>query len=230
MSKKPETPGTDITVKTGYHHGDLRAQLLNAVRQLVEEKGSENFSIAEAARKAGVSSAAPYRHFKDKPELLKALVMDAMETMAINMRTVMEPFDIGAIERVDAIGQCYIDFARQHPGMFRLVFGVSESHADDLELRECGSRVFGIVIEAVANYLGIGADAPEAERRAYMLWTMVHGHSWLMIDGKAAMKGIEYPEDKLLQEISNRIVMDRAPTGAPQEFRKSTGQKTKPSH
>lgn len=215
MSKKTAPPTADVTAKANYHHGDLRAQLLNAVRQLVEDKGSENFSIAEAARKAGVSSAAPYRHFKDKPELLKALVMDAMETMAVNMRAAMEPFDVGAIERIDAIGHCYVDFARQHPGMFRLVFGVSESHADDTELRDCGARVFGIVIEAVANYLGIRADEPEAERRAYMLWTMVHGHSWLTIDGKAANKGIEFPEDILLREISNRIVMDRTPTGLP---------------
>ena len=114
----------EIAAKAGYHHGDLRSQLLNAVRQLIEEKGSENFSIAEAARKAGVSSAAPYRHFNDKPEILKAVVCQAMEAKAVEMRRVMEPYPEGSLERINALGKCYIDFARDHPGMFRLVFGI----------------------------------------------------------------------------------------------------------
>ncbi|MEO0910888.1 MAG: TetR/AcrR family transcriptional regulator [Pseudomonadota bacterium] len=196
----------EVAAKSGYHHGDLRSELLNAVRLLVEEKGSENFSIAEAARKAGVSSAAPYRHFNDKPEILKALVMQAMEEKAMEMRRVIEPHPIGSLERINALGKCYIDFARNHPGMFRLVFGKTESHENDDDLRQQGEKVFGIVVEAVAQVLGIQADDPEALKRAYMLWTMVHGHSWLQIDGKAKQQGIEFPEDHLLNEISNRIL------------------------
>ncbi|MEM9332513.1 MAG: TetR/AcrR family transcriptional regulator [Pseudomonadota bacterium] len=196
----------EVAAKTGYHHGDLRSQLLNAVRQLVEEKGSENFSIAEAARKAGVSSAAPYRHFNDKPEILKALVMQAMEEKAIEMRRVIEPHPVGSLARINALGRCYIDFARNHPGMFRLVFGNTETHENDDDLRQQGERVFGIVVEAVAQVLKIQPDDPEALKRAYMLWTMVHGHSWLQIDGKAKQQGIEFPEEHLLAEISLRIL------------------------
>ena len=197
---------SEVSTKAGYHHGDLRSQLLAAVRQLIEEKGSENFSIAEAARKAGVSSAAPYRHFSDKPAILKAVVIQAMEAKAVEMRRVMEPYPVGSIERVNALGKCYVDFARNHPGMFRLVFGITESHEDDEELRLRGEGVFGIVVEAVANVLGISKDDPEARMRAYLLWTMVHGHSWLTIDGKAKKQQINFPEDQLLAEISKRIL------------------------
>jgi AcrR family transcriptional regulator len=165
----------EVGAKAGYHHGDLRAQLLNAVRLLVEERGSKDFSIAEAARKAGVSSAAPYRHFKDKPQILRALVLDAMEQMSRNMRAAMEPYPPDSIERINALGRCYIDFARRHPGMFRLVFGISESQADDEALQTQGQNVFGVVIEAVANYLGIDSGDREAKLRAYMLWD---GRSW----------------------------------------------------
>ncbi len=206
MSEEQSGAEFEVSAKAGYHHGDLRSQLLNAVRQLVEEKGSENFSIAEAARKAGVSSAAPYRHFNDKPEILKAVVMQAMEAKAIEMRRVMEPFPEGSLDRINALGKCYIDFARNHPGMFRLVFGITESHENDNELRELGAKVFGIVVEAVAKNLGISTDDPEALKRAYLLWTMVHGHSWLLIDGKAKQQGIDFPEDLLLAEISERIL------------------------
>lgn len=206
MTKQTLDTKFEVAAKTGYHHGDLRSQLLNAVRQLVEEKGSENFSIAEAARKAGVSSAAPYRHFNDKPEILKALVLQAMQEKAADMRRVIEPFPAGSHERINALGKCYIDFARNHPGMFRLVFGKTESHENDEDLRQQGEQVFGIVVEAVAQVLGIEKSDPEALKRAYMLWTMVHGHSWLQIDGKAKQQGIEFPEEQLLAEISLRIL------------------------
>lgn len=196
----------DVAVKANYHHGDLRAQLINAVRQLVESKGAENFSIAEAARSAGVSSAAPYRHFKDKPEILKALVIESMSEMAATMRLVIEPHPAGSIERVNALGHCYIDFARSHPGLFRLVFGISESHEGDEDLAKRGSQVFGIVIGAVADYLEVPADHPQAKQRAYMLWSVVHGHSWLLIDGKAKMQGIEVDETAFLRGISAGLI------------------------
>lgn len=207
VSESPETHEAAVDAKAGYHHGDLRAALLGAVRALVEERGSQNFSIAEAARKAGVSSAAPYRHFKDKPDILKALVMEAMQDMARNMRAVMAPYPPDSIERINALGRCYIDFARQHPGLFRLVFGVSECHEGDAELQVQGQNVFGVVIETVANYLGIDPADPEAKLRAYMLWTVVHGHSWLAIDGKARQKNIDIPEDEFLSQISAGLIV-----------------------
>lgn len=206
MSKKDSQSPPDGNTRAGYHHGDLRAQLLLAVRELVEDKGAENFSIAEAARKAGVSSAAPYRHFRDKPEILKAVVMDAMRAMTVTMHEAMEPYPVASIARINALGHCYINFAVQHPGMFRLVFGISESHEGDEELENQGAQVFGIVVAAVANYLGIDADDPEAKRLAYLLWTMVHGHSWLKIDGKAKTQKIDYPDEALLASISELIV------------------------
>lgn len=192
--------------KPAYHHGDLRTQLLHVVRELVEEGGAENFSIAEAARKAGVSSAAPYRHFKDKPEILKAVVLEAMNDMAREMHQAVSAFPRGSIGAIDALGLHYINFARNHPGMFRLVFGISESHSGDEELASQGANVFGIVISAVAAHLGMSAENPEAKRRAYLLWSFVHGHSWLMIDGKAQQQGIDYPVEELLSQMSKGIL------------------------
>ncbi|MEO0497113.1 MAG: TetR/AcrR family transcriptional regulator [Pseudomonadota bacterium] len=212
MEKDSETSQGGEAKRTGYHHGDLRAQLLAAVRELVEERGSENFSIAEAARKAGVSSAAPYRHFADKDEILKAVVLEAMNDMTTSMKAAVIPHPVGSIERVNALGKHYIDFARSHPGMFRLVFGLSESHEDDEELAGKGAATFRIVINAVADYLGIPQDHPDAKKRAYILWTVVHGHSWLTIDGKAKQQGIEFPLSDLLSTASEMVLLDRRPT------------------
>ena len=206
MSADSSSTSKKVTAKAGYHHGDLRTQLLNAVRLLVEEKGAENFSIAEAARKAGVSTAAPYRHFEDKPAILKAVVLDAMTKNGEDMKRVMEPFPVGSLERINALGKCYIDFARQHPGMFRLVFGFSEKHEGDEDLQACGRGVFGIVIEAVANYLDLPPHHPLAAERAYMLWTFVHGHSWLIIDGKTKAQDLQVDEGAMLEAVSEGLI------------------------
>ncbi len=205
MKKKVRKKNPPNMLRSAYHHGDLRQQLLNAVRSLVDRKGAENFSIAEAARTAGVSSAAPYRHFQDKPEILKALVLDEMDTMAANMRLVMQPHPPASIERIEALGYSYIQFAREHPGLFRLVFGISESHEGDCELEDKGHSV-SIVIEAVADYLGISPMDEEATRIAYLLWTIVHGHSWLIIDGKAKQQKLDIDEKKLLETVSERLL------------------------
>ncbi|MEM1040732.1 MAG: TetR/AcrR family transcriptional regulator [Pseudomonadota bacterium] len=195
-----------VEAKSRYHHGDLRAQLLVAVQELIETKGHANFSISEASRLAGVSSAAPYKHFADKPAILKALVLECMERMSVKMLAAIADLPVGSKERLDALGQTYVDFARQEPGMFRLVFGLTEAHQGDDELSQAGQQVFGIVIQATAECLGIEASAPEAMERAYMLWSFVHGHSFLVIDGKVEAQKVSVDDAKLLRGISTAVL------------------------
>lgn len=199
-------PDTPISPKAGYHHGDLKAQLIVAVRQLVEEKGPEGFSISEASRLAGVSTAAPYKHFKDRPEILKAVVIDGMNRLEAAMRDAAEPLAVGSIERVDAIGQSYIDFARAQPGVFRLVFGLTEGHEGDETLMAGGRDCYGVIVGAVAAYLGLSPEEPEVQRRTYMLWTFVHGHSFLVIDRKTAKMQGHIDEKDLLSAVSQGIL------------------------
>jgi len=75
------TPTPGVTRKAACHHGDLRAQLITAVRELVETHGPDGFSVAEAARRAGVSSAAPCKHFKDRHKILRGVVSAAMDRL-----------------------------------------------------------------------------------------------------------------------------------------------------
>jgi AcrR family transcriptional regulator len=116
-------PPSGVIRKTAYHHGDLRAQLIAAVRDLVETHGPDGFSVAEAARRAGVSSAAPYKHFKDRHEILRGVVGEAMDRLREDMARGAAAHPHGSIEAVAAMGQAYVDFARSGPGVFRLSFG-----------------------------------------------------------------------------------------------------------
>lgn len=189
-----------------YHHGDLRRMLIESVRGLVETHGPDGFSVAEASRAAGVSTAAPYKHFKDKTAILHAVVEDAMERMADAMAAAVAPLPVGSIERIDALGQSYIDFARAQPGVFRLMFGLTRGHDDDEVIMERGRNAFRIVVDCVADYLGVDHDADFAWQRAYMLWCFVHGHSFLVIDDKTTKQGLQVDEPTLLRAVSRGIL------------------------
>jgi AcrR family transcriptional regulator len=192
MSNEPPV-ASEVAPKAAYHHGDLRAHLIAVVRDLVETHGPDGFSVAEAARRAGVSSAAPYKHFKDRDELLRGVVGEGMDRLRKAMEAGAAAHPPGSLEAVAAIGLAYVDFARAEPGVFRLVFGLTEGHETAPDLLAKGESCFGVVVHAAAACLGLPPSDPDARRRAYMLWSFVHGHSFLTIDRKhkVASAGID---------------------------------------
>lgn len=203
----PAAPPPSVTPKAAYHHGDLRAQLIAAVREMVETHGPDGFSVSEAARRAGVSSAAPYKHFKDRHEILRGVVSEAMDRLRAAMEAGAAAHPTGSLEAVAAVGQAYVDFARAEPGVFRLVFGLTEGHEDAPDLLAKGEGCFGVVVRAVAACLDLAPGDPEVQRRAYMLWSFVHGHSFLNIDMKTKVTTAKIDDWAYLMSIS-RAVLD----------------------
>jgi AcrR family transcriptional regulator len=208
MSTKKEAPdqSSGVTVKTGYHHGDLRAQLINAVRDLVETHGPDGFSVSEAARRAGVSSAAPYKHFRDRQEILQGVAGEAMDRLGEGMRTAASAHPAGSLEAVAAMGQAYVDFAKSGPGVFRLVFGLTEGHEEAPELLQKGQDCFGILLQAVADCLRRPLEDPVVQSRGYMLWTCVHGHSFLTIDRKTDVLAEQIDDWDFLMTVSRAFL------------------------
>lgn len=194
------------TQRSSYHHGDLRAQLIAAVSELVETHGPDGFSVAEAARRAGVSSAAPYKHFKDRPDLLRAVTNEGMDRLRQAMEVAAASQPAGSLEAIAAIGQAYVDFARSSPGVFRLVFGLTEGHEEDPHLQVKGWGCFAVVLRAVAALIALPMDDPRVMQRAYALWTCVHGHSFLTIDRKSKGKFELDDEWGFMMQISAALV------------------------
>lgn len=192
--------------RSRYHHGDLRAQIIETVRQLVEEKGADGFSITEASRRAGVSSAAPYKHFRDKPQIVQAVAIEGMIRLGERMRAGASAAPAEGHARIDAIGQAYIDFARAEPGIFRLMFGLTDHHDEDPAMMEAGEATFGILVAEVATYLGCAPDSDIVRDRAYMLWTFVHGHSFLEIDLKTGPAGPTLSEADYLGTVTGKVL------------------------
>ncbi|MES0862609.1 TetR/AcrR family transcriptional regulator [Ruegeria sp. SCPT10] len=192
--------------KKAYHHGDLRAALIEATRQLVEEKGPDSFSVSEACRRAGVSTAAPYKHFKDKTEMLVATVLEGMVRHRNKMLSALEGVPEGSTERITAIGMEYVAFALNEPGIFRLKFGGFTDRIADPRLEESGQQSFGILLTEVAKCLGEPGITDEVRRRGFLLWSFVHGLSFILRDKGLAEKGGDFELYALLEEIAERML------------------------
>jgi AcrR family transcriptional regulator len=190
-----------IERKKKYHHGDLKEQLLEAVRTLIERDGPDGWSIAEACRQAGVSTAAPYKHFKDRDDILRGVILAGMQRMGASMEAAAAAYPAGDPERIVALGQSYIDFARNEPGVFALMFGMAGAHDEAPELAEAGRAKFTIVMRVVAEHMGLSEDDPQVGARAYALWCAVHGHSFLVLDGKADQTEITVSERDYLNLV-----------------------------
>ncbi|MGB0498122.1 MAG: TetR/AcrR family transcriptional regulator [Rubricella sp.] len=196
--------------KGHYHHGDLRAALVQATRELVEEHGPEGFSVAQACRIAGVSTAAPYRHFDTKQDMLDAVAEDGMERMEAKMARYAAAHPPGTLDAVSAIGKAYVDFAIEEQGVFRLMFTEFRNSARQEDLAAKGRRCKMIVDREVARHLDRDPNDPEVFRVSMMLWTIVHGLSFLAIDGKLGVMDMPIDLDAMIRETGARILGVRA--------------------
>ncbi|WP_298822092.1 TetR/AcrR family transcriptional regulator [uncultured Roseibium sp.] len=176
--------GKKIQKKSAYHHGDLRGQLIAAARRLIEEHGPDGFSMSDACRLAGVSTAAPYRHFSSKNDLLTDVAKDGLQRLGAEMEQSASEHPRGSIESISAIGRVYVAFAIREPHTFRLMFS-TRSHSGRIEeLKQVGRGCYGVLLAEVARYLGEDDITEWVIKTAFPLWTQVHGLSFLAIDGK----------------------------------------------
>ncbi|MEM8732276.1 MAG: TetR/AcrR family transcriptional regulator [Pseudomonadota bacterium] len=192
--------------KSGYHHGDLKAALIDATRQLVEEKGPDRFSVADACRLAGVSTAAPYKHFKDKTEMLVATALDGMSRHRENTLKALEGIPPGSPDRITAIGLEYINFALNEPAVFRLKFGGFTDRIVDDELTAAGQQVFGVLLHEVALCIGQDEASDEVRHRGFLLWSFVHGLSFILRDHDLTKMGGDIDLRETLKDIARRML------------------------
>ena len=166
-----------------YHHGNLRAALLDSALEVLTDRGVEGFSMREAARRAGVSQSAPKHHFGDTRGLLGALALRAHEELCLRLETAdLRGLDVH--ERVQAIATRYVAFATEQPALFDLMWRISRFDADNPQLLEQKLRSLRALDRSVR-----GPEAPPAEPgaaallRSYAVWSLVHGYVALESEG-----------------------------------------------
>jgi AcrR family transcriptional regulator len=133
--------------KRPYHHGNLKRALLDAALEIVRSTGSEEFTLREVARRAGVSHNAPYRHFKDKAELMAAVATEGYNHLTEAMNKAMRS-EKSAYDRFAMTGEGFLCFALRYPDHFRLIFDVPRRY-EYPETLEAGERAFGTLISAI---------------------------------------------------------------------------------
>ena len=173
------------TKKLAYHHGDLRRALLDAGLVLIEELGAQGFTLREAARRAGVSQAAPYRHFADKNALLAAIAEEGFRALTARMHAEVAASGAppGAMEPV---GMGYLLFAAENPAHYRVMFGPGMAH-DTLppSASRAGVESFQVLVDGVAAAQRAGLmRAGDVNALALFSWSVVHGLALLVIDGR----------------------------------------------
>ena len=187
--------------RRGYHHGNLREVLIRATLDLIAERGLAGFSFAEAARAAGVSSAAPYRHFRDKQALIADVARQGFERFAIELERAWNngrPTPLTAIENV---ARAHLSFAHSEPAYFSAMFEAGIALDSQPDLSQAAERAFAVLREATE---AVCATLPKHSRPPVLMmslhiWVLAHGIASLFGRGDAGRRRLPMSPEELLE-------------------------------
>jgi AcrR family transcriptional regulator len=185
----------------GYHHGNLKEALIRAALELIAKKGPAGFTFAEAARWAGVSPAAPYRHFRDRDELMASIAQRGFEQFEMALARAWDDGRPNALAALDRLGKAYLEFARAEPAYYSAMFEAGIPLATNPELREVGERAFAVLrmaAEKICMQMPSG-KRPPALMVALHIWSMSHGIASLFGRGDAARRTLPMSPEELLE-------------------------------
>ncbi|WP_428486333.1 TetR/AcrR family transcriptional regulator [Rhodopila sp.] len=186
--------------RRGYHHGNLREALIEAALALIGSKGPAGFTVAEAARLAGVSPAAPYRHFRDAEAMLAEVAVRGFDRFAAKLAQAWDAGRPAPVRAFEDLGRAYLAFARDQTAYYAAMFDSHLPMENHPGLQAASDRAFAVLREAADQ---VSATLPKGRRppslmMALHLWAMAHGTASLFVrDGPSRRKLPMPPEDLL---------------------------------
>jgi AcrR family transcriptional regulator len=185
----------------GYHHGNLREALITAALELIAQKGPAGFTFAEAARWAGVSPAAPYRHFRDREELLADVARRGFDEFEAALARAWDDGRPDAFTAFDRMGKAYLHFARSEPAYYSAMFEAGIPPEANPQLREAGERAFAVLRTATERLVATmpAGDRPPVLMMALHIWAVSHGIASLFGRGDAARRPLPMSPEDLLE-------------------------------
>ena len=185
--------------RKGYHHGNLKQALVDATLSLIEEKGPTGFTLAEAARQAGVSAAAPYRHFKGREDLIAEVARQGYVLFAEQMEAAFNRGQPNALAAFESVGRAYLQFARNNAGHYIAMFESGVSTSGSFDLNMAANRAMAVQTQAAEKlfeHLPVG-QRPPATMVSHHIWAMSHGVVELFARGEPGDRAPFSPEELL---------------------------------
>ena len=193
--------------KRGYHHGNLRQALVDAALELIADKGPQGFTLSEAAKRAGVTPAAVYRHFEGREDLIAEIALQGYEIFADLMHYAFDSGKPSAMAAFEATGRAYLAFAKKYPGHYVAMFesGVSVNRTPELATAAARARgVLEAAAEALSEHIPPEKRPPPAMFSAH-IWAMSHGVVELYARGAPGRQTPFPPEDLLETGIGSYL-------------------------
>jgi AcrR family transcriptional regulator len=191
-----EPPG-----RRGYHHGNLREALIRAALDLIAQKGPGGFTFADAARSAGVSSAAPYRHFRDRDALMADVARRGFERFEAALERAWNDGRPDPFTAFENVGRAYLAFARDEPAYYSAMFEAGVPLDADPELRQAAERSFAVLrkgSEAICARLP-KENRPPALMMSLHMWALSHGIASLFARADSGRRRLPMTPEELLE-------------------------------
>jgi AcrR family transcriptional regulator len=187
--------------RRGYHHGNLREALVEAALTLIAQKGSGAFTVAEAARLAGVSPAAPYRHFRDAETLLAEVAVRGFDRLTALLRQAWHGGRPDPVSAFEAMGRAYLAVARDQPAYYAAMFEAHLAREGFPELQAASDRAFAeLRLAADGLCASLPADRrPPSLMMALHVWALSHGIASLFVRPDPSRRKLPMPAEELLE-------------------------------
>ncbi|MCF6118350.1 MULTISPECIES: TetR/AcrR family transcriptional regulator [Mesorhizobium] len=167
-----------------YHHGDLRRAVIETALDMLREEKGWQFTLREVARRAGVSHAAPYKHFPDKAALLAEIAMIGFDRLRESLSAAKSEAPKTLRDEITPIARAYVAFGTDNPALYRLMFSAEEGKAVGMHLNERALAVFDVLLEILRRGQAAGSIRKRPiEGQAAAGWGLIHGMTMLAIDG-----------------------------------------------
>jgi AcrR family transcriptional regulator len=191
---KTARPRSRRPARKAYHHGDLRRELIAATEAIITERGVDGFTLREAARRVGVSPAAPAHHFKDAKGLLTEVALLGFRDFGAALAAADRRGGQDPVQRLREQGVAYVSFALRYPAPFQLMFRSDKHDHANAEFVAVARQSYGVLEDAIRAALGVGPGSdlsPAGKGLLVAVWSLVHGFSHLALGGElgAAERG-----------------------------------------